>query len=121
MELVCKQLTGPKIEAFLKIFPFLNESYEEELFRVENAVTRINANPELGVWCYITNKLNNKKKIKALDAGLVPLDLQNACHCFSGRCESKVVDNDTGQKYQLLDWQKKMTYSIKREATASNI
>jgi len=113
MDFYSKQLSRPKIQAFLKIFPFLKETYDTEQFIVDDAIIKINANSDLGVWCYKTNNYDRERKVRAEKSGLITLDLQNACHCFAGRGESKVVDKDTGQKYQLLDFIKKMTYRIK--------
>jgi len=45
--------------------------------------------------------------------GLTPVDIKNACHCFAGRLESRVVDKETGNTYQFLDPVVKMTYRIK--------
>ena len=118
MKLRSKCLSKPKIRAFLTIYPFLAATYQDEPFEVAHAITRVNANPDLGVWCYSTGNCNKKAKTDKETAGFVSLDLQNACHCFAGRFESSVIDEDTGQKVQLLEVaDARMTYRVRQHQT----
>ena len=113
MSLKSEQLTRPKIEAFLKIYPFLTETFGDTQFHVEDAIRRVNSKPELGVWCHKTNKIDAEKRAVAKANGLVTLDLQNACHCFAGRGQSSVIDSETRRKHRLLDYPSTMTYRIR--------
>ena len=113
MPLKSKQISGPKIKAFRQIFPHLITKYADKAFEVEEAIRFINANPQLGVWCCRTKTANTSEVQKAKEKGLTPLDLQNACHCFAGRGDSCVIDSETGEKFQLLDYISKLTYRIR--------
>ena len=98
MKLESKCITSPKISLFLKIFAFLKDKYGNKSFEVDEAIRRINANPDLGVWCH-KDKYNPVHKKAAEEKNMKILNLQNACHCFAGRFDSKVIDKDTRKPY----------------------
>lgn len=64
MNLYSKQLSCPKIQAFLKVFPFLKNTYGTNQFIIDDAIVKVNANSELGVWCH-KNNYDRKKKLKS--------------------------------------------------------
>ena len=117
MRLFSKALSGPKIEAFLKILPFLKETFGNKVFAVDEAIRRVNAQPDLRVWCHKSSKVDQSAKDKAQQDGLTTLDLQNACHCFAGGTQSSVTDLDTGEEFVPLQKAegKRMAYQIVEE------
>lgn len=115
MKMKSNCISGPKMEAFLKILPFLKSKYQDNEFSVYDAIPYVNANPDLKVWCHRTRKIDKSLKARKEAEGFSSLDLQNACHCFAGRRESRVVDLATDKTVKLLDQVSDMTFRIPNE------
>ncbi len=114
MKLHSNCLSGPKIKAFQKILPLMEEKFGKGSFHVDDAIRLINSNPDLEIRAYKGSTVDPKAKAFCDKTGHTSLNMQNACHCFAARKESRVVDkDDNGKTYQLLDQIEQMTYKIK--------
>ncbi len=114
MKLHSNCLSGPKIKAFLKVYPVIKESLGDRSFHVDDAIRIVNLHPELEVRAYKTSKYNQPVKDFCERTGHTLLDMQNACHCFAARKESRVVDKQTGDSHQLLDQIENMVYRVRQ-------